>query len=376
MMKKKFLALIVAAALGFGLLSGCGGSSSSGGNTASGGEETAGQTEEPEKAEDTENTETAENTGDAAAADAASGTELTEFDVVLDWYPNAVHTFLYEAQNKGYFAEEGLNVNIISPAESVDALTFVAAGRAQIGFSYPVDTVNAAAGQGMPVCAIGAVVQEELSCMASLAETDITADMASLKGKTVGHSGPAVEEAIIRTIIKNAGLTEEDVELLNVGFDLTTSLTTKSTDMVVGTFINDEIVTMKNAGYDVNVWHYQDYGVPQMYGLVLLANRDAYDADPALYQGFLRACKKGFADMQADEEAALATIMADMNSDDNPLDEAQQRESYEILLPLMEQEGRPFLSMQESDWQAAIDWMVESGLLEETCEASEVYIAE
>ena len=370
MMKKKLLAITVAAALGLGLLTGCGGASS-GGSTVSGNrEETAAQTDKPENPENTE------TTGDAAAAETSSDAELTEFDVVLDWYPNAVHTFLYEAQNKGYFAEEGLNVNIISPAESVDALTFVAAGRAQIGFSYPVDTVNAAAGQGMPVCAIGAVVQEELSCMASLAETDITADMGSLKGKTVGHSGPAVEEAIIRTIIKNAGLTEEDVELLNVGFDLTTSLTTKSTDMVVGTFINDEIVTMKNAGYDVNVWHYQDYGVPQMYGLVLLANRDAYDADPALYQGFLRACKKGFADMQADEEAALATIMADMNSDDNPLDEAQQRESYEILLPLMEQEGRPFLSMQESDWQAAIDWMVESGLLEEACEASEVYIAE
>ena len=161
-----------------------------------------------------------------------------------------------------------------------------------------------------------------------------------------------------------------------MGFDLTTSLTTKSTDMVVGTFINDEIVTMKNAGYDVDVWHYQDYGVPQMYGLVLIANTDAYNADPALYQGFLSACRKGFADMQADEEQALATIMADMNSDDNPLEEAQQRESYEILIPLMEQDGRPFLSIQESDWQAAIDWMAESGLIEEKCTPADVYIAE
>ena len=198
----------------------------------------------------------------------------------------------------------------------------------------------------------------------------------TLIGKKVGHSGPAVDEAIIRTVMKNAGLSDDDVEVLNVGFDLTTSLTTKNTDMVVGTFINDEIVTMRNAGYDVNVWKYEDYGIPQMYGLVLIANRDAYAADPALYQGFLRAGRKGFADMTADEDQALATIMADMNSDDNPLDEVQQRESYEILLPMMEKEDRPFLSMQESDWQAVIDWMAQSGLIEEKCDAADVYIAE
>ncbi|MDO4417376.1 MAG: ABC transporter substrate-binding protein [Eubacteriales bacterium] len=376
---RKISSILLASALSVCMLAGCGGAASSGnsgngtGSSASGdaaGQETAGHEAAGQ------GSSSAPAGAETAAADPASDADLTEFDVVLDWYPNAVHTFLYEAQDKGYFAEEGLKVNIINPAETVDAMTFVAAGRAQIGFSYPVDTVNAVAAQNMPVRAIGAVVQEELSCMASLAETDITGDMGSLIGKKIGHSGPAVEEAIARTVIKNAGLSDDDVEVLNVGFDLTTSLTTKNTDMVVGTFINDEIVTMRNAGYDVNVWKYEDYGIPQMYGLVLIANRDAYAADPALYQGFLRACRKGFADMQADEDQALATIMADMNSDDNPLDEAQQRESYEILLPMMEKEGRPFLSMQESDWQAVIDWMAQSGLIEEKCDAADVYIAE
>lgn len=387
---KKLSSILLASALSVCLLAGCGGAASSGnsaGDTGNGtateeaGQKTAGQdTAGQDSGSAAAGTESAASeTADGAETpvpDSASDAELTEFNVVLDWYPNAVHTFLYEAQRKGYFAEEGLKVNIINPAETVDAMSFVAASRAQIGFSYPVDTVNAVAAQNMPVRAIGAVVQEELSCMASLAETDITADMSSLRGKKIGHSGPAVEEAIVRTITKNAGLSDDDVEILNVGFDLTTSLTTKNTDLVVGTFINDEIVTMRNAGYDVNVWKYEDYGIPQMYGLVLIANTDAYAADPALYQGFLRACRKGFSDMKADEDQALSTIMTDMNSDDNPLDEAQQRESYEILLPMMEKEDRPFLSMQESDWQAVIDWMAESGLIEEKCDAADVYVAQ
>ena len=44
-------------------------------------------------------------------------------------------------------------------------------------------------------------------------------------------------------------------------------------------------------------------------------------------------------------------------------------------MPLMEQDGRPFLSMQEKDWQDIIDWMQENGLISETCAPSEVYLA-
>ena len=92
------------------------------------------------------------------------------------------------------------------------------------------------------------------------------------------------------------------------------------------------------------------------------------------YQGFLRACAKGFDDMQKDEDQALEVIMSDMNSADNPLDEVQQKESYEILMPLMEEEGRPFLSMQEADWQDIISWMKENSLIEEAPAPSDVYI--
>ena len=53
-----------------------------------------------------------------------------EISVVLDWYPNAVHAFLYEAE--GYFAEEGLQVNILFPSNTSDPLTMTAAGRADI----------------------------------------------------------------------------------------------------------------------------------------------------------------------------------------------------------------------------------------------------
>ncbi len=306
----------------------------------------------------------------------SSNKELKEIDVVLDWYPNAVHTFLYEAIDNGYFEDEGLKVNIISPAESVDAITFVASGKAEIGLTYPVEIIQAVSND-MPVRALAAISQTPLECFCSLKEnTDITADMSSLKGKKIGYSGTAASEATIKTITKNAGLSDGDYELINVGFDLVTSLTTKSVDVVFGTFVNDEVVTMENAGYDLNVFYKQDYGVPEIYGLVMAVNNDSYNDDPDMYQAFLRACDKGFQDMIADEDQALDVIMTDMNSDDNPLDEEQQRESYEILIKRMQTDDAKFLSMTEDNWQSVIDWMNDTGLIDSQLSAKDVMVNE
>ena len=100
-MKKRFFAALAACAL---LLSGCAGGQKAGNNT-----------------------ENAEN----------SNSDLRELTVVLDWYPNALHAFLYQAEQAGYFAEEGLTVNIQPPAGVNDAMSMVAAGKADIGLYYP-----------------------------------------------------------------------------------------------------------------------------------------------------------------------------------------------------------------------------------------------
>ena len=309
-------------------------------------------------------------TSDGAKEGSAAG-GLKAIDVVLDWYPNAIHTFLYEAIDRGYFEEEGLTVNLITPADSVDAISFVANGKAEIGLTYPVETIYAVE-NGMPVRAIAAVSQKPLDCLCTLADSGITSDMSTLKGKKIGYSGTAVAEATVRTITRNAGLKDEDYELIDVGFDLVSSLTTKSVDLVAGTFINDEVVTMRNNGYDVTVYSEQDYGVPELYGLVMDVNTDAYNEDPEMYEAFLRACQKGFEDMASGEDEAMRVVMKEMNSADNPLDEEQQRESYNILMDCMETDDAAFLSMDEEIWNDIIKWMKDSNLITGSYTAEDV----
>ena len=67
--------------------------------------------------------------GSAGDTDSASGDDgLREISVVLDWYPNALHTFIYDAIAKGYYEEEGLKVNVQFPSNANDAMSLVAAG--------------------------------------------------------------------------------------------------------------------------------------------------------------------------------------------------------------------------------------------------------
>ena len=59
-----------------------------------------------------------------------------EISIMLDWYPNAVHSAIYVAQEKGYFEDEGLNVKIEMPADTNDPLKLAATGKVDLALSY------------------------------------------------------------------------------------------------------------------------------------------------------------------------------------------------------------------------------------------------
>ena len=126
-----------------------------------------------------------QKTGDTQTADDGQTEQLREINVVLDWYPNALHAFIYTAIERGYYADEGLDVKIQFPSNANDALSLVAAGKAEIGLYYEHDIIQAVANQGIGVKSIGAVVQSPLNVILSLKDENITSP-ADLVGKTVG----------------------------------------------------------------------------------------------------------------------------------------------------------------------------------------------
>lgn len=313
--------------------------------------------------------------GAAPAKDGAGqeGAQLETVDVVLDWYPNAVHAFLYEAMDKGYFEQEGLQVNLLFPSNSTDPLTMTAAGKADIGFYYQEDTIIAKANEGVPVKVLGAVVQEPISVVASLKDKEIT-QPADLVGKTIGYSGTRFGELAVEQMLQTVGATAEDVELIDVGFDLMSAMTTGNVDATYGCFINHEIPALEEQGFAMDHINVTDCGVPNYYALMLVTGESQLEKNRDKYTRFLRACEKGFDEMQADPEGSLQLLLENQNTENFPLTESVERRSFEVLLPLMEQEGKAFLSQDAAVWQENIDWLYEVGMTTSVFDPAEVMV--
>ncbi|MDF3003582.1 MAG: ABC-type nitrate/sulfonate/bicarbonate transport system, periplasmic component [Oscillospiraceae bacterium] len=300
----------------------------------------------------------------AAPAESSKAPELKEIDVVLDWYPNALHAFLYTAIEKGYYAEEGLKVNIRFPSNANDAMSLVAAGKAQVGLYYQQDVIMARVNQKVPVRSIGAVVQSPLNIVLNLKSANIHSPK-DLVGKTIGYAGTELSEALIRSMMANVGADYNDVQMIDVGFDLMSSMTTGNVDATIGCYINHEVPQMIKEGFEVDYFMVDGYGVPTYYEGVFMSNDEMIKNDPDTLKAFLKASAKGFADMKINPEESLAILLKNQNTENFPLSESVERESMTMLLPLMETETAPFLSQTEEIWQKNIDWLYDQGLITE-----------
>ena len=133
------------------------------------------------------------------------------------------------------------------------------------------------------------------------------------------------------------------------------------------------MIELEHAGFDVSYWNWVDFGVPQEYNTVFLTSQSQYQQDPELFAAFLRACKKGFDDMKADPEAALALIMS-KSSEEYALTEEVEREGFKVLLPIMEMENAPFLSMDNEVWTNMMNWMNETNQIDRVADPAEFVV--
>ena len=348
--RMRMAAAVMAAVMGMMTLGGCG--------TASEKSETAAQ------AEGTDAKQTSED---------GKSQDLKEINVVLDWYPNAIHTFIYTAIERGYYAEEGLDVKVRFPANANDALSLVAAGKAEIGMYYQQDVIQARAEQNVPIKSIGAVVQGPLNIILSLKDKNITKPQ-DLEGKTVGYAGTELSEALVRSIMQSNGADPNSVNMVDVGFDLMSSMTTGNVDATIGCLVNHEVPQMEKEGFEVNYFFPDDYGVPKYYEGIFLASDDMIANNSDTLKGFLRACSKGFEDFKSNTDDVLQVLLDNQDEANFALDPDVEKKSCETLLPLMETEDAKFLSQTEQCWQENIDWMYDQGLIAEKPDVSDVMV--
>jgi putative hydroxymethylpyrimidine transport system substrate-binding protein len=309
-----------------------------------------------------QNKQTEAGEAESTETTASDSAELKEINVVLDWYPNAIHAFIYDAIEKGYYAEEGLKVNVQFPSNTNDAMSLTAAGKAEVGIYYLPDVIMARANQNVPVRCIGALAQSDLNVIVSLKEKNINSP-ADLVGKTIGYSGTELSEETVAAMMEYVGVSADSVTMIDVGFDLMSSMTTGQVDATIGCMVNHEVPQMEKEGFEVNYFYPHEYGVPSSYELIFVTSDDMINNDADTLAAFMRASAKGFEDMKADPEATLDILLANQNEENFPLDKDVEMRSMETLLPVLASSDGVFGAQEASVWQENIDWLKERGLL-------------
>ncbi|MBH0239363.1 ABC transporter substrate-binding protein [Methylobrevis sp. L22] len=203
------------------------------------------------------------------AAPAAAADKLT---VLLDWFVNPDHAPLIVAEQGGYFAAEGLDVELIPPADPAAPPKLVAAKQAEVAITYqPSLHLDIAA--GLPLVRFGTLVETPLNTLIVLKDGPIK-QLADLKGKRIGFSVSGFEDAMLGQMIKAAGLTTADVEIVNVNFALSASLIAGQVDAVVGGYRNFELTQMRIEGHEGLAFFPEEHGMPAYDELVLVAHQD------------------------------------------------------------------------------------------------------
>ncbi len=208
--------------------------------------------------------------------------------LLLDWFINPDHAAIIIAQQKGFFEKNNLEVKIVEPADPSMPPKLVAAGKADLAVDYQPQ-LQMQVSQGLPLVRIATLVNSPLNSLVVLENSKIK-KISDLKGKKVGYSVSGFETALLDTMLKSAGLSAKDVEMINVNWSLSPSLISKKVDAVIGSFRNFELNQLILENHKGRAFFPEDYGVPKYDELIVVANKKNAKEDK--YKHFVKALQE------------------------------------------------------------------------------------
>ena len=281
----------------------------------------------------------------------------TPVSLILDWYPNVDHAGIYGAIDQGYFADAGLKVTPSVPSDPSAALKQLGLGRADFAISYEQEVLIARS-QGIPVVAVGALVDHPLNTILFRRDRGITTAK-DLEGKTVGVAGVPSDRPLLDQVVRSAGGDPAKVTVRNIGYSLSPALAAGKVDAVLGAFWNVEQIELQRQGVDVGALRLEDNGVPDYDELVVVTNDATTKDRPDLVRRFLEALRSG-QDWAATDQAGAVDALVAANKDLDPGTVAAQ---LRVTAPLLSPSDEPTLNVDPAKWQSFADWMRRNGLL-------------
>jgi len=274
---------------------------------------------------------------------------------------------VYVAQEKGMFAEENLAVDIQHSGGRGEHLQLLAAGKVHISTQDAAVLLKRRADPGLPLVSLALIGQRGQQAFVALAESGIETPQ-DWAGHRIGFKNTPPPDML--ALLDIAGLSEDDVELINVGFD--PRLLVEGLVDVYPVFNSNEPYLLQSWGYELQQWEAADYGITTL-GLSYVSTADTIEQDPERIARFLRATLQGIAYAEAHPDEAVDIVMQYAGEETDP-----EHMRYMLETELRDAHSEVTTAhglgwQTEEQWQALADTLLKYGAIAEPVDVGEAF---
>lgn len=289
----------------------------------------------------------------------APGMAVDKLKLMLDWFPNVDHLPIFLARESGYFKDQGLTVEILTPSETADGLKLAAAGEVDLAVSYQPQTIIAA-DQGLKLKAVAPLVVHPLTTLLFLNKKIKTP--ADLSGKKIGYTVPGLMDVLLKAFADINSI--ENYTPVNVGFTILPALVSGNVDAVMGPFKTYETVAMKQHGYTAEFFELEKNGIPDYEELIFVTGSTTLAKKERAIGKFVKALRLAMEKLEADPEGALQRYLGALPEADVTV----ETQAFKLT--------RPYFAGQNTHdpakWQAFADFALEYGLIKNHVDTSKI----
>ena len=273
--------------------------------------------------------------------------------LLLDFQPNAVHTGIYTALERGYDSALGVNLRVRVPGGSTDAVKLLVSGRADLAI-LDIHDLAIARERGRDIVGVMALVQTPLAAI--LARPDIRTPR-DLEGRRVGVTGLPSDDAVLRSIVAGAGGDPDKVRATTIGFTAVRSVLTGRVAGATG-FWNAEGVALRAQRPQIKEFRVDDFGAPVYPELVLTVSRETLQDRASTVRATVAALARGYEEVLVDPENGVSSLVDAVDG----LDRAQVQRELDAVSPSFTVGARGFGELNRSRLQAWARWEKRFGI--------------
>lgn len=291
----------------------------------------------------------------ACGGDPGERAPETAATLLLDFQPNAVHSGIYTAVERGYDDALGVKLRVRVPSDSTDAVKLLVSGRADFAI-LDIHDLAIARGRGRDLVGVMALVQRPLAAVLAAPEIKTPRD---LEGRRVGVTGLPSDDAVLRSIVGGAGGDPSKVRATTIGFSAVSSILAGRVDAATG-FWNVEGVALRARRPKIREFRVEDYGAPAYPELVLSVTRETLRDRPGTVRATVAALARGYSEALIDPESAVATLVGAVKGSKR---EAVTRE-FDAVSPSFTAGARVFGELDPARLRAWARWEQRFGIVE------------